>query len=83
MIVTELMKNGDLHHWLLKTKREGADLQATPGVLLNFCRQICLGMAYLSSRQFVHRDLAARNILVTHDNICKVSDGYIEKISVL
>ncbi|XP_019855452.1 PREDICTED: uncharacterized protein LOC100635491 [Amphimedon queenslandica] len=74
MIVTELMKNGDLHHWLLKTKREGADLQTTPGVLLNFCRQICLGMAYLSSRQFVHRDLAARNILVTHDNICKISD---------
>ena len=73
MIVTELMKGGDLHHWLLKRKREGAD-QSTPSVLLNFCRQICLGMSYLSSKQFIHRDLAARNILVDEDNICKVRE---------
>ena len=74
MIVIELMKGGDLRHWLIKRKREKS-YQAN--ILLNFCRQICLGMAYLSSRKFVHRDLAARNILVTHDNICKVSDEYI------
>ena len=71
MIVTELMKGGDLRHWLIKRKRE-KDYQTN--ILLNFCRQICLGMAYLSSRKFVHRDLAARNILVTHDDICKVRD---------
>ena len=77
MIVTELMKGGDLHHWLLKRKVEEEIAQGpttTPGILLNFCRQICLGMCYLSSRNFVHRDLAARNILVTHDDICKVRD---------
>ena len=72
--MTELMKGGDLHHCLLKRKREGAD-QSTPSVLLNFCRQICLGMSYLSSKQFIHRDLAARNILVNEDNICKVREG--------
>ncbi|XP_019855444.1 PREDICTED: uncharacterized protein LOC109584225 [Amphimedon queenslandica] len=71
MIVIELMKGGDLRHWLMKRKREKS-YQAN--ILLNFCRQICLGMCYLSSRKFVHRDLAARNILVTHDNICKISD---------
>ena len=71
MIVTELMKGGDLRHWLIKRKREN---NAPATVLLNFCRQICLGMSYLSSRKFVHRDLAARNILVTEDNICKVRE---------
>ena len=31
-------------------------------------------MAYLSGKGFVHRDLAARNILVSKDEVCKVSD---------
>ena len=44
-----------------------------PGLLLSFCRQISSGMNYLSSKGFVHRDLAARNILVSSEEICKVS----------
>lgn len=40
--------------------------------LLNYSRQVCLGMTYLSVKGFVHRDIAARNILVSGDGICKV-----------
>ena len=34
-------------------------------------------MNYLANKQFVHRDLAARNILVSSDDVCKVSVGVI------
>ena len=47
-----------------------------PFTLLNFCRQVCLGLSYLSQKGFVHRDIAARNILVNDENICKVSIIY-------
>ena len=42
-------------------------------MLLSFCRQVASGMNYLSIKGFVHRDLSARNILVSRDEMCKVS----------
>lgn len=39
-----------------------------------FHRNVCEAMAYLETNNFVHRDLAARNVLVSDDNIAKVSD---------
>ena len=41
-------------------------------ILLDYSKQIVLGMQYLSSKAFVHRDLAARNVLITKERICKV-----------
>uniref|UniRef100_A0A8C0VQV2 C-terminal Src kinase n=1 Tax=Cyanistes caeruleus TaxID=156563 RepID=A0A8C0VQV2_CYACU len=35
---------------------------------------VCEAMEYLEANNFVHRDLAARNVLVSEDNIAKVSD---------
>lgn len=37
-------------------------------------RDVCEAMEYLEANNFVHRDLAARNVLVSDDNIAKVSD---------
>ena len=44
-----------------------------PHTLLSYCRQIAPGMSSLAGKAFVHRDLAARNILVSEDDVCKVS----------
>ena len=54
------------------TKSQGLDSELKHD-LLSYCRQIALGLNYLVSKQFVHRDLAARNILVSSDDVCKVS----------
>ena len=44
-------------------------------VLIEMCKQVCEGMAYLESKKCVHRGLTARNCLVSeHDNIVKISN---------
>lgn len=37
-------------------------------------------MEYLESKKLVHRDLAARNVLVSCDNVAKVSDFGLTKL---
>ena len=74
LLVLELLKGGDLrdhlHH--MRSDEEGGVANVADRTLLNYCRQVASGMAYLSNKAFVHRDLAARNILVSEDEICKV-----------
>ncbi|XP_058147176.1 cytoplasmic tyrosine-protein kinase BMX isoform X2 [Dasypus novemcinctus] len=68
-IVTEYISNGCLLNYL---KSHGKGLE--PSQLLEMCYDVCEGMAFLESQQFIHRDLAARNCLVDSDLSVKVSD---------
>lgn len=44
------------------------------------CSDVCEGMEYLESKKLVHRDLAARNVLVSGENVVKVSDFGLTKV---
>ncbi|TNN81984.1 Tyrosine-protein kinase CSK [Liparis tanakae] len=69
-IVTEYMAKGCLVDYLRSRGRTvlGGD------ALLNFALDVCEAMEYLEINNFIHRDLAARNVLVSEDNLAKVSD---------
>jgi hypothetical protein len=51
---------------------DSATLGATQ--LLDMCKQIAKGMAYLESKNHIHRDLACRNCLVRTGMIVKIAD---------
>nr|XP_061792821.1 tyrosine-protein kinase BTK-like [Nerophis lumbriciformis] len=69
-IVTEFLSNGCLLTYL----REGLRQHPTSVQLLEMCKDVSEGMAYLESKQYIHRDLAARNCLVDGNGTVKVAD---------
>lgn len=69
-IVTEFLSNGCLLTYL----KEGLKTHPTAVQLLEMCKDVSEGMAYLESEQYLHRDLAARNCLVDGNGTVKVTD---------
>lgn len=70
----EKWKRRDLKSYLLSMRiDDGINTELDEHELLSYCRQIASGMVYISNKGLIHNDLAARNILVTDDQICKVS----------
>ncbi|MCJ8737680.1 hypothetical protein PDJAM_G00026850 [Pangasius djambal] len=69
-IITEFMAKGNLVNYLRSRGRS----VITTAELLQYALDVCEGMEYLESKKLVHRDLAARNILISEDNIAKISD---------
>ncbi|BHF78184.1 hypothetical protein SprV_0602129600 [Sparganum proliferum] len=69
-IVTELMSNGSLLHYLRSDVGKTLDLKQQVDIMA----QIADGMSYLEAKDLVHRDLAARNVLVGEANEVKVAD---------
>uniref|UniRef100_A0A8C2IFQ6 Tyrosine-protein kinase n=1 Tax=Cyprinus carpio TaxID=7962 RepID=A0A8C2IFQ6_CYPCA len=68
-LIMEFLPAGSLKEYLPRNKAH-IDLKT----LLNYAVQICQGMDYLGSRNYIHRDLAARNVLVENENTVKIGD---------
>uniref|UniRef100_A0A8B9JIF1 Tyrosine-protein kinase n=1 Tax=Astyanax mexicanus TaxID=7994 RepID=A0A8B9JIF1_ASTMX len=68
-LIMEYLPAGSLKEYLPRNKAQ-TDLKT----LLNYAVQICQGMDYLGSRNYIHRDLAARNVLVENESTVKIGD---------
>ncbi|XP_077324528.1 tyrosine-protein kinase ITK/TSK [Lithobates pipiens] len=68
-LVFEYMEHGCLNDYLRRNKGT-----LSRSVALGMCQDVCEGMEYLESSNYIHRDLAARNCLVGESLVVKVSD---------
>uniref|UniRef100_A0A8C1FEH4 Tyrosine-protein kinase n=2 Tax=Cyprinus carpio TaxID=7962 RepID=A0A8C1FEH4_CYPCA len=68
-IVTEYLANGCLLNYLRDVLQHPSSI-----LLLEMCKDVSEGMAYLEANQYIHRDLAARNCLVDSNGTIKVTD---------
>jgi len=66
-LILEYCHNGDLKQFVKNKCLDEADI-------LNFMTQIKNGLEYLHKNNITHRDLKPQNILVTENNILKISD---------
>lgn len=69
MLVTQLMPLGCLLEYVQEYKKDIGRKN-----LLEWCKQIARGMAYLEDRRLVHRDLALRNVLLQTSGKAMISD---------
>lgn len=73
-IIMEWCQYGTLHDHL----HNGKQLSAT--ILSDFAQQIASGMKYLHSKKIIHRDLKPSNILLTKQDVLKISDFGTHKV---
>lgn len=70
LIVSEFMEMGSLIDFL----RSRGRTKITKSQLLGFAKDTSEAMCYLEEKMVVHRDLAARNVLLSENNVAKVTD---------
>nr|XP_039267599.1 serine/threonine receptor-like kinase NFP [Styela clava] len=77
--VTDLMKYGDLLHFLWNAREESKRSQDPAYCLTELDihkigKEVAEGMQYLTNLKIIHGDVAARNILIGENLLCKISD---------
>ncbi|XP_077462571.1 tyrosine-protein kinase JAK1 [Stigmatopora argus] len=68
-LIMEYLPLGSLKDYLPDNKSK-----ISLSTLLSYSTQICQGMEYLGSQNYIHRDLAARNVLVENERTVKIAD---------
>ncbi|XP_071342273.1 tyrosine-protein kinase JAK1 [Trachinotus anak] len=68
-LIMEYLPLGSLKEYLPRNKSK-----TSLSTLLSYSLQICKGMEYLGSKNYIHRDLAARNVLVENETTVKIGD---------
>ncbi|XP_077389475.1 tyrosine-protein kinase JAK1 [Festucalex cinctus] len=68
-LIMEYLPLGSLKDYLPDNKSK-----ISLSTLLSYSTQICYGMDYLGSLNYIHRDLAARNVLVENERTVKIGD---------
>lgn len=68
-LIMEYLPLGSLKEYLPRNKSK-----IKLSTLLSYSVQICKGMDYLGSQNYIHRDLAARNVLVENETTVKIGD---------
>ncbi|XP_060729674.1 tyrosine-protein kinase JAK1-like [Tachysurus vachellii] len=68
-LIMEYLPAGSLKDYLPRHKAQTSQQR-----LLLYAIQICQGMEYLGSQNYIHRDLAARNVLVESETLVKIGD---------
>ncbi|XP_070817879.1 tyrosine-protein kinase JAK1 [Chaetodon trifascialis] len=68
-LIMEYVPLGSLKEYLPRHKKD-----TSLSTLLSYSIQICKGMDYLGSQNYIHRDLAARNVLVENESTVKIGD---------
>ncbi|XP_074524067.1 tyrosine-protein kinase JAK1 [Halichoeres trimaculatus] len=68
-LIMEYVPLGSLKEYLPRNKSK-----TSLNTLLSYSIQICEGMNYLGSKNYIHRDLAARNVLVENERRVKIGD---------
>lgn len=75
----EYAEKGDLTKQIRKARDSNAPIPEEFIWLIAF--QICMGVGYLHSLKTVHRDLKCMNIFLTKDNVIKIGDFGVSKMS--
>uniref|UniRef100_UPI0037E940A3 tyrosine-protein kinase JAK1 n=1 Tax=Semicossyphus pulcher TaxID=241346 RepID=UPI0037E940A3 len=68
-LIMKYVPLGSLKEYLPRNKGK-----TSLSTLLSYSIQICKGMEYLGSKNYIHRDLAARNVLVENERTVKIGD---------